>query len=304
MTGEAAPSITALILSYNEEHHIGRCIERLAGLAQRVVVIDSFSTDRTVEIARSMGAEILQRKFTNHAEQFNWGMAQAAIATDWTLRMDCDEYLEPGLVETLCRELPALPPTVAAIEFRRKVIFQGKFIRWGGYHRTVLIRLWRTGMAEIENRWMDEHVVLRGVGGDVRRILDGGDLVDENLSDLSWWTDKHNGYATRQMVEYVALEQPQLSNRTAMAADGAARRMRFVKTNVYARLPLYLRAFIYFGQRYVLRLGFLDGRKGLVWHVLQGFWYQMLVDAKVDEARAYIAAHGLDAFRASPQSSS
>lgn len=294
MTADALP-ITAVILSFNEEVHIGRCIERLTGLVQRIVVVDSGSTDDTVAIAQRLGAEFLTHQFTNHAEQFNWGVREAAITTDWTLRIDCDEYLEPALIDQIRRELAAIPADISGIEFRLKVIFKGQFIRWGGYHRTMLRRLWRTGMGEIESRWMDEHVVLSG--GAVHRMMDG-DLVDENLSDLTWWTDKHNRYATRQMVEYIALEHPLLPVDDRIAADkSAARRTRFLKNVIYARLPVYLRALAYFLQRYILRLGFLDGRKGFVWHFLQGYWYQVLVGAKVDEARAFIAAHGVDAFR-------
>lgn len=291
------PSITAIILAFNEEVHIARCIERLGQVVERIVVIDSFSTDRTVEIAKSLGAEVLQNPWKNYAAQFQWGVDHANIVTDWTMRIDCDEYLEDGLKATILREVPNLPETVSACDFKLKVIFQGQFIRWGGYYRTILTRLWRTGIGQIEQRWMDEHIV---ISAGERLRLTGGDLVDENLKDITWWTDKHNGYATRQMIDFISLEQSLFAVDQRVRADSnkTAKWKRFLRNTVYAGTPLYLRAVLYFIQRYFFRLGFLDGKKGFVWHFLQGFWFFVLMDAKVDEARSYIKAHGLEAFKA------
>lgn len=288
--------ITALILSYNEEVHIARCIERLQTFVSRIVVVDSFSTDRTVEIALGMGVEVLQNSWKNYADQFQWAMDNANVATPWTMRIDCDEWLEDGLIETISRELVILPLEVSACDFKLKVVFKGQFIRWGGYYRTVLTRLWRTGAAEIEKRWMDEHIVLKH--GRRHRFY-GGDLVDENLKDLTWWTEKHNGYATRQMIDFISLEQPlfPVDKRVQADSNKSAKWKRFLRNKVYAGTPLYLRAVLYFFQRYFLRLGFLDGKKGFVWHFLQGFWFFVLMDAKVDEARTYIREHGLEAFK-------
>lgn len=293
---EGKPSITAIILSFNEEIHIGRCIERLWPVVERIVVVDSYSTDRTVEIAHLMGAEVLQNEWSNHANQFNWALANTDVTTDWIMRIDCDEYLEDGLQTALKREIPVMPVDVNACDFKLKVIFQGKFIRWGGYYRTWLTRLWRTGMGHYESRWMDEKIV---VAAGERRQLVGGDLVDENLKDLTWWTAKHNDYATRQMIDYINREHRlfQTADPLEKDANSAIRRKRQLRS-AYAAMPLYLRAIAYFILRYLFRLGFLDGRKGFVWHALQGFWYFLLVDAKVDEARAYIARHGIEAFRA------
>jgi glycosyltransferase involved in cell wall biosynthesis len=290
------PSITAIILSFNEEVHIARCIERLWPVVQRIVVIDSFSTDRTVEIARSLGAEVLQNVFRNHAAQFQWGVDHAQVTTDWTIRIDCDEYLEDGLIDAIVSQVPSLSQDVTACTFKLKVIFRGKFIRWGGCYRTILTRLWRTGVGHIEQRWMDERIVTTH---GVHHRLQGGDLVDENLKDITWWTDKHNSYATKHMIDFISLEQPLFPVDARIQADvnGTAKWKRFLRNIVYGGAPLYLRAVLYFFQRYFLRLGFLDGRNGFAWHFLQGFWLFVLMDAKVDEARQFIDEHGLDAFK-------
>lgn len=296
MTGRAADLVTAIVITFNEEVHIGRCIDRLRPVAHRVVIVDSFSTDQTVAIAKERGAEVLQNPFTSHAAQFQWAMENAEVESGWILRMDADEFLEDAAIREIGERLAALPPETTAVDFRRKVYFQGKWIRWGGHYGAILTRLWRTGAAHVEQRWMDEHVALHH-GRSV--LFAKGDLVDDNRKDITYWTEKHNSYSTRQMIEYIALEYEDFMPRPEQgsALNWRAGLKRGIRNNVYSRLPLYLRAFAYFLQRYILRLGFLDGRRGLVFHLLQGFWYFFLIDVKVGEARAYIRQHGVDAFR-------
>jgi glycosyltransferase involved in cell wall biosynthesis len=292
----ADPGITAIILAFNEAIHLRRCIERVRPIASRIVVVDSYSTDATPEIAVEMGAELLQRRFTHHADQFRWGVQQAGIDGGWILRIDSDEYLQPGLIQEIRERLPTLPDSVGAVEMKLRVHFQGKWIRWGGYYQTVLTRLWRVGAAEIEQRLMDERVVVRS--GEIVRFS-GGDLIDENLKDMAFWTDKHNSYSTKHMVQYIDLEfglLPRPGEEDA-SLGRQGKRKRFLRDNVYARSPLYLRSILYYLYRYVMKLGFLDGKQGFVWHTLQGFWHFLLIDVKVGEARRFIRAHGVPAFR-------
>ncbi len=287
--------ITLILISYNEEIHLARCLSRIAPWMARIVVIDSFSTDATAAIADAHGAEVLQHKFKNHADQFRWGLEVAQPKTDWVMRIDCDEYFEESALDALSRLLPNLPPDVTGVNVRRKLIFREQWIRHGRYYPVILLRLWRNGAAEMEQRWMDEHMVLaRGRAV----LLEGGDLVDHNLAGLDAWTAKHNRYATLAMVDAINRDYPLFAeDRRIEGAASAARRNRFLKNSVYGRAPLYLRALLLFVYRYVFRLGFLDGRIGFAFHVLHGLWVFMLIDAKIDEARDYIAAHGLDAFK-------
>lgn len=287
--------ITAIVLTRDEAIHIARCIERLRPLADRIVVVDSHSIDDTVAIAGAAGAEVWIHEFVNYAVQFQWALDQLDESDGWIVRIDADEWLEPSAIAEIKRRMESSAPDVGAFEIRRKVIFRGRWIRWGGYYRTVLTRAWRAGAARIEQRWMDEHITVDH--GRIERIS-AGDLVDENLKDITDWTAKHNSYTTRQMIDFINLEVPLLPVATAATTlNQAAQTQRFLRNSVYARAPLYLRALLYFLQRYILRLGFLDGRQGLVFHTLQGFWNFFLIDAKVDEARTYIRDHGIDAFR-------
>lgn len=287
--------ITAIILTRNEAIHIGRCIERLKPLTDRIIVVDSFSTDGTVALAKAAGAEVWPHAFENHALQFQWALDRLNQLTGWILRIDADEWLEPAAIDWIRERVTKAPDEVGALDIRRKVIFRGRWIRWGGYYGTVLTRVWRAGAARIEQRWMDEHIIVER--GSVERIT-AGDIVDENLKDITDWTAKHNGYATRQMVDFINLEQPLMKKaNSAGTLTATAKWKRVLRNNLYARAPLFLRAYLYFFWRYIVRLGFLDGKQGLVFHTLQGFWNFFLMDAKIDEARDYIRRHGLEAFR-------
>ena len=288
-------SITVIILTLNEEIHIERCIASVASFVQRIVVVNSFSSDRTVEIAKRLGAEVTQRAFKHQADQFQWALDNCQIATDWVLRLDADEYFEPSLAAEIVEKLPSLPEHVTGGRLKRKVFFRDRWIRHGGYYPAIFLRLWRTGAACIEQRWMDEYAVLtRG-----ESITLEADFVDHNLRDIGWWVDKHNRYATRQMVDFVNREVHLFPIDEAMEVRAHAQSQwkRFLRNRVFAQAPLYLRSVLYFLYRYVLRLGFLDGKSGFLFHTFQGLWYFLLIDSKIEEARVFIRTHGADAFR-------
>lgn len=280
--------ITAIILSFNEEIHIERCIGRIRDHVQRVILVDSGSTDRTVELARGAGADVFENPFVNQAQQFNWALANIAIDTAWILRLDCDEYLDKSALDWLSM-LDDLSPAIMGCEFRLKVIFKNTFIRWGGYYATDLVRLWRNGKGRIEARWMDERTV---VDGPVVRAP--GNLVDENLNSIGWWTAKHNRYASRHMLEMTMLRHfaERFVDDDARLLSRKARLKRFLRNRVYLRFPLLVRPSLYWAYRYFVLLGFLDGRMGLVWHFLHGYWYYMLIDTKLVEADRILARRG------------
>lgn len=293
MTGKLP--ITAIILARDEVLHIERCLTRLLPLVERVVVVDSLSKDDTVAIAKRLGADVLVHPWKNYADQFQWGIDNAKPTTAWVMRLDCDEYLEPSAQDTLRSLMPTLGDDVTGVTFKLKVIFQERWIRHGRYYSTILLRLWRNGVGQMEQRWMDEHIVLAH-GRTVQ--VDGGDLVDHNLNDIGWWIDKHNRYATRHMVDFINRETPLFPEDSRIQeTDARARRNRFLKNAVYARAPIYLRATLFYLYRYCLRLGFLDGKVGFLFHFMHGFWMYMLMDAKIDEARRFIRAYGVEAFK-------
>jgi len=274
-----------VILTFNEERHLARCIASLQGLASEVVVADCFSTDATLEIARAHGARIIQRSWVNHASQFNWALTQLDPDRDWVLRLDADEVLTPTLIAEIQALLPTIGLEIDGVYCGRRMIFQGRLIRHGGVFPVRVLRLFRYGRGQCENRWMDEHIKVAGPTVDLQ-----GEIIDDNLQSLTWWTAKHNGYASREAVDLLNLEYGFMPYDTVASLRGGQQTgvKRWLKERVYARLPGGFRAFFYFFYRYVIRLGFLDGQAGVAFHFLQGFWYRYLVDAKVAEVRRYM----------------
>jgi len=276
-----AIDITVVVLTLNEERHIARCLESVRELAKRMVVVDSGSTDQTASIARAMGGEVFVHPFINHASQLNWALQSIAIQSEWIMRLDADEIVTRELAEELRRQLRSVSDTVGGMTVNRRIHFMGRWIRHGDVYPVRTLRIWRTGRGCCENRWMDEHIV---VEGDIVPV--NADIADINLNNITSWVTKHNLYASREAIDLLllqeAVEQGETSGR-AMSHQASTK--RWIKQNVYARLPLGLRSLAYFIYRYVIRLGFLDGWPGLVFHAFQGFWYRFLVDVKVYELR-------------------
>ena len=281
-------NVTAVILTVNEEQHLARCIASVQAVATDVVVVDCSSTDATLDIARAHGARVLQHAWVNYAAQFNWALTQLGADTEWVLRIDADEVLTPALIEEIRTRLPGIGPEIDGVYWGRRMTFQGRLIRHGGVFPVRVLRLFRHGRGQCENRWMDEHIKVAGPTADF-----AGEMIDDNLNSLTWWTDKHNRYASREAVDLLNLEYRFMPHDTVASLRGGKQAgvKRWLKERVYARLPGGFRAFAYFFYRYVLRLGFLDGQAGTAFHFLQGFWYRYLVDAKVVEVKRYMREH-------------
>lgn len=280
--------LSAIILTFNEELHLERALKSIAGFTKEIFVVDSFSTDRTLEIARAFGAIVLQNKFINQAKQFQWALDNAPITGDWILRLDADEIIEPDLACEITKKLPALATDIVGINLKRKHIFMDRWIKYGGRYPLVMLRIWRKGHGRIENRWMDEHIVISG-GQSV--TFDGG-FADHNLNDLTFFTDKHNKYATREAIEILNHRlnfSPRDHSVTAESTSLQTATKFFIKEHIYNNIPFTLSATLYFTWRYIFQLGFLDGRSGLVYHFLQGYWYRFLVGAKVMELEKAIS---------------
>lgn len=272
------PSIAVLILTKNEGIHIRRAIESVLSFAREVHIVDSYSTDSTLEIAEELGARVYQNPWTNHAVQVQWAIDNCDIGTKWIMRLDADEFVTEELSREIQARLSDLEQDITGIVLKRRLYFMGKWIRHGGYYPVKLLRVWRRGSAHIEQRLMDEHVVLT-VG---RAIEFKNDIVDENLNNLNWWTDKHNYYALREAVDALNQKYHFYEGRNidaTLRSGEQASKKRWFKSNVYLRLPILFRAIIYFNYRYWIQLGVLDGTKGLVWHFLQACWYRFLVDS-------------------------
>jgi len=279
-------SLAVVILAFNEEQHIKRAIDSIKWIATEIFVIDSFSTDRTVEIAKESGAIVLQNRWVNYSAQFQWALNNAVISSEWIMRLDADEVVEEELSKEIDDKLMYLNSDAVAVMVRCKQIFWGRWIKHGGVYPLTLLRIWRRGVGRIEQRWMDEHIVLSH-GTSVKF---SGHLRNENLGDLSFFTKKHNDYATREAVDCIFTQLKLANNSVDEMKNIQAKWKRLIKTHVYNRMPAYLGPVLYYMYRYIFRCGFLDGVEGFVYHTLQGFWYRLLVGARVIELRKAIDA--------------
>ncbi|MET4763282.1 glycosyltransferase family 2 protein [Bradyrhizobium ottawaense] len=290
-------SLAVIILTFNEELHLARALDGIHGVATEVFVVDSGSTDRTKEIAASYGATVIEHPFVNYAKQFQWALENAPITSKWVMRLDADEIVESDLAAEIANKMHHLPADVVGINLKRKTVFMNKTIKHGGRHFLVLLRIWRRGHGRIEDRWMDEHMLVSGG----KTITFEGGFADHNLNNLGFFTEKHNKYATREAID-VLNQRLRFMNRdeplVARTSSRQAAFKRLMKEKLYNNVPFELSTLAYFLYRFVFQLGFLDGKVGVIYHVLQGYWYRFLVGAKVEElARAIQGLKSRDDIR-------
>ena len=285
-------SITAVILTFNESIHLQRCIESIFPLTKNIVVVDSFSTDDTVDIARRTGATILQRAWqNNHSVQFNWALSQLPASTEWVFRIDADEILTTALIDEIKQTLLTINSSIVGLQCIRKMVFQGSLLKYGGMGGTRTLRLFRFGHGRSESRWMDEHIKLDG-----QSLNLSGAIIDNNLQSLEWWRAKHENYAKREAVDLLNLKY-HFSASDSVASQAVVSQLslkRKIKEKIYARLPKGLRSMAYFMYRYILLGGFLDDANGRSFHRLQGYWYRNLADRNVAQVERYKQEHGVD----------
>ena len=268
-------SLTSIILTFNEELHIERCLKNVCLISEKVYVIDCFSKDRTCEIASKFeNVEVVQHEWPgNQAAQFNWFIDNHEIASDWILRLDADEYLSGEAVKEIAETLPSLPQDVTGCVMKRDIIFLGRRIKHGKLKTIKLLRIWRTGKGRIENREMDEHAILT----EGRSIELKNWFFDDNLNGIDAWIRKHLDYANRESKSQLLNEA---TTTEASATDMGARNKQ--KSRYYS-LPKFWRGFMFFVLRYIFLGGFLDGKQGFVWNFMQCWWYRTLVDVKIEE---------------------
>ncbi len=269
--------LTVIILTKNEEKNIEKCIRSLKDLPKRIILVDSYSTDSTADLARSLGAEVVEHPFKSHADQFNWALENVHLDTEWIMRLDADEELLPELVAELEERLPLLSENVTGMILRRRVYFLGRWLKHGGKYPELLLRVFRRGHGRSEMRQMDEHLVV----SDGETVVSKHDFLDNNQKSLEWWIAKHNWYSNKEVLDH--LDGAADASVDEGSSSKQARTKRIIKKHGYYKLPRFFRAHLYFIYRYYFRLGFLDGKEGKIYTFLQAYWYRFLVDAKLYE---------------------
>ncbi len=269
--------VTILILTKNEEKNLAECLASVKGFAKRCVVVDSFSTDGTKEIALKCGADFYEHKFENYARQFNWGLDNTNITTKWTFRLDADERLTPAL----CVELEKLTSAheddeVNGIMMQAWMYFMGKKLSHNKHPKRKLM-LFKTGIGRIENRRMDEHtILLQGTS-----VLARERFLHYDFKNMTFWMNKLNWYATREMQDYIEFLNG--AEQDIDATDAYINNKRKIKFGFYYKMPMFLRCFLLFVYNYLFQGRFLDGKEGFIYTFMYSFWYRCLVDAKIYE---------------------
>lgn len=258
-------AITLIILTKDEEKNIAAAIDSAKQIASRILVIDSGSTDETVEIAKAHGAETFYHAWPGHAKQFNWALDNCNIQTPWVFRLDADERISEDLAAEISAALKN--PDADGYEMRWRIYFMGKWIRHGGTHKPYFLRLFRYGKGRVEEKLLDEHVI---VNGSVKRLK--GDLIHYDYKGLDAWLSKHIWYSSLELAMY--------EGQSCLTGENEAQKH---KRGFYYKLPLFFRARMYYWYRYYFQLGFLDGKEGKIFAFLQAYWFRFLVDAKIYE---------------------
>ncbi len=272
--------VTIIILTKNEEINLPDCLESVKEFAKRVVIVDSGSSDKTEEIARAFGVDFYVHEFENYACQFNWGIDNTDIDTKWTFRLDADERLTPEL----CAELEAImeehdADDVNGVTMEAWLYFMGRKIKHGCHNKRKLM-LFKTGIGRIENRKMDEHTVL----SEGTSVYAKNRFIHYDFKDMTHWINKMNWYATREMQDYYDFKNGQ-EYELGNEKDSVISRTRKKKFGFYYRFPMFFRSWLLFMYNYIIKLGFLDGKEGFVYHYMYHRWYRTLVDSKILEQK-------------------
>lgn len=288
--------LAVIVLTKNEERNLPDCLASLEGLAAEIWVVDSGSTDRTLAVARAAGCRLAEHPFETYAAQRNWAFDHLPIQAPWTLCLDADERLTPELKRRVREVTAGTDASYAGYMMSRRTVFLGRWLRHGGQYPAWHVRLFRTGKGRCEDRRYDQHFV---VDGPVGRLE--GDFIDVLTDSLTTWTERHNRWATLEAEELLLGRDERLQVRPRLLGTPLERK-RFLRMRIYRHLPLFARPFLLFFFDYVLRLGFLDGVPGLIFHTLQRFWFRFLIDAKTYERRLASGTAGKRLLAAPPSS--
>jgi len=290
LSPDSAPKVpvSVLVPTRNEERNIERCLRGLSWTAQ-VFVVDSYSTDRTVEIARAMGAHIIPFQWDGHGpRKKNWALDNISWATEWVLVVDADEEVSHPLQEEIAAAITNRPD-LAAYQIPYQYYFLGRLIKHGApLHKLILFRhqlarFEQTSVPEVTGYDVElhEHPVVRGRTGKLR-----SHMIHHDFDDLHHYFDRHNVYSDWEALLRTRYRDRDRAGEIKGRIFGSAvERRRFVK-RLFLSLPG--KPVIYFLYSYILCGGFLDGRQGFAFNLLKAFyWYQIgLKEYEIRKAQA------------------
>lgn len=282
-----AANLTFIVLTFNEEENLPATLSSMQSVGCEIFVVDSGSTDRTKDIACQYGAIVFDHPFHSHAQQWAWALEHLPIRTEWVAALDADQRLTPELateLRAMMTDGSGLLQGTNGLYINRRQIFRGRWIKHGTYYPKYLLKVFRKDHARFDpHDLLDHHFYVDGNTANLRH-----DLIEENRkeNDIGFWISKHVKYAG-----LVAQEEFQrnssLTSTTPIEASltGNPDQRTLRLKHWWRRMPLFVRPPLYFLYRYVLRLGWLDGKEGFLFHFLHAWWFRLLVDVKLEELK-------------------
>jgi len=276
------PDFSFVILTFNEEEHLPRLLESVKGLNAETFILDSGSTDNTLSICGIYGVKTCFNQFENHPKQWDAALKAFDFHTPWLICLDADQIVTPELYHQLQHFQNSAHQDIDGIYFNRKNYFKGRWLRFGGYYPKYLLKMFRTGKGFSDlHENMDHRFVVPGK----TVIWQKGHILEENLKEnkISFWITKHNRYS--DLLAHEEIERMNKLRTQTIRPDlmgNPDERTAWLK-NLWWKLPRFIRPFFYFTYRMIFQLGILDGRRGILFHFLQGFWFRIIVDVKIEE---------------------
>jgi glycosyltransferase involved in cell wall biosynthesis len=273
--------VTVVVLTLNEEANLPFCLASVCDWAGQVFVVDGGSSDRTTEIAETNGAIVVEHPFETHAAQWRWALDHLPIGADWVLALDADQRVTPELAREISGTDTAAYDGIDGFYIKRRQLFRDRWIKHGGYYPKYLLKMFRPSKVLLDPMDLVDHHFY--VAGPVKKLRH--DLIERNRKedDISFWIEKHNRYATLLAREELSWRTTSREGAIQPSLVGNPDQKILAFKHLWRRMPLYVRPFLYFTYRYFLRLGFLDGKQGAIFHFLQAFWYRLIIDIKLDE---------------------
>jgi glycosyltransferase involved in cell wall biosynthesis len=274
-----APALSVFILARNEEKNLERCLDTLRW-CRDIHLIDSNSTDRTVEIAEAYGVAVHRHVFEGHTEQRKWALRNVPFRNEWVLALDADHRVTPELQQELILKFNTAPQNVDGFYVKRRQIFRGRWLKHGGYYPKYMLKIFKHRLAFLDDLEFDYRFYVKG-----RTALLAHDIEEDNLNEgsIGFFVEKHNRFATEQATEELKRRRENIAYLVNASFWGNPDQRTLKLKQIWYRLPLYCRPFLLFMYRYVLRLGFLDGKEGFIFYFLQSLWFRLLVDIKIEE---------------------
>jgi glycosyltransferase involved in cell wall biosynthesis len=276
--------IAAVVLTLNEEKNVEACLKSVAGWCREIFVVDSGSTDRTGEICRRYTDQIFSHPFEDHPSQWNWALQNLPLTCDWVLPLDADLVISEGLRREMAAAVLKDVPGINGYYARHRYFFWGVPMRGFKGHSVCLFRRSRT---QLDFGELVDHRFV--IDGETAHLHGEIDEINQNEWDIDVWIDKHQKYSTRMATQEVLSQAGEIDHSlTPNLWGNPDARMVWIKGR-WSKLPLFFRPCAYFIYRYFLRLGFLDGKVGLLYHFLHAFWFRFLVDLKIAALRRQLA---------------